>query len=391
MKFIDRKFIDTVEEFWVSEDWVGATVPVGENAVTQFGKEFSEFLGAADYLAAPCSTGEEALVWAFQVAFSNTQRRKVLVCGFNCGVVFRAVKSAGGETIKFDRPSPENYSDVLKDLIIETQPAVLVVTHFFGAPEDFTELIEFANSQGVFLVEDCAHCLAGEIGSHTAGTIADASIFSFNYDKPISLLGGGMLLLARRHEHRLAEVGYARGGLHVDRAKYEKISIILMKFWLRMRRNTIGARGLANRVLMKLIGKRLIAFNRKVPLGQNRAYLGLKLLFHYRQVLETRCRNESKLDVRGDARTWPHAETVKPAWLKQKVGPFDTKAVARIELAARNLQMRVGNYNWPESCVTDLAYNQENIKYSMNWIDVPVHQNLTSLNIQEINRLLNDV
>lgn len=385
-----RRLIDTVEEFWIGDDWAGAVASASPDVVGQFCRSFVEYIDARDFTAFPCSTGEEALYWALRVAFSATNRRKVLVCGFNCRVVFRAVEAAGGEPIKFDRPAPERYADVLHDLILHAQPAVVIVTHFFGAPEDFTRLIEFSRSQGVFLVEDCAHCLGGEIGSRVAGTLADASIFSFNYDKPISLLGGGLLLLAACHTQRLTEVGYTTGGLHFARQSYERIAISLMQYWLSWRRNPFGARGFMNRILMRFIGNWIIEFNRTVPLGPIRASFGLALLRRYRQVLETRRKNESNIRLRGDASGWQYPTTVKPAWLKQKVGPFDSVALMRIEQAARDQRIRLGNYNWPDSRDTDLSCNLENMNYARYWLDIPVHQNLSISNLVKINRLLDE-
>ena len=390
MNGTNGRLIDTVEEFWISDDWASAVSSVSPDVVGQFCRSFVEYLDARDFIAFPCSTGEEALYWALRVAFSYTTRRKVLVCGFNCGVVFRAVEAAGGEPIKFDRPTPERYADVLHDLIVQAKPAVVVVTHFFGAPEDFSGLIEFARSQGVFLLEDCAHCLGGEIGARTAGTLADASIFSFNYDKPISLLGGGMLLLAATHAQRLAAVGYETGGLHAARQSYEWIAISLLRYWLHWRRNPFGARGFVNRLSMRFLGKWLIKFNRSIPLGPIRASLGLTLLHRYRQVLETRRKNEANIRLRGDASGWRYPTTVKPAWLKQKAGPFDSAALMRIEQAARDQRIRLGNYNWPDSRDTDLNCNLENMNYARYWLDIPVHQNLSVSNLVEINRILDE-
>jgi len=386
----NNRLIDTVEEFWISTDWAGAIASASPDLVEQFCHSFVEYLDASDFTAFPCSTGEEALYWALRVAFLDTPRRKVLVCGFNCRVVFRAVEAACGEPIKFDRPDPERYTEVLRDLIVEMQPAVVVVTHFFGAPEDFSELIEFARSQGVFLIEDCAHCLGGEIGARMAGTLADASIFSFNYDKPISLLGGGMLLLSVSHAQQLAAVGYKAGGLHNARQSYERIAISLMHYWLHWRRNPFGARGIINRLLMRFLSKWFIEFNRTVPLGPIRASLGLSLLRRYRQILDARLKNETNFRLSGVARGWQYAPTVKPAWLKQKAGPFDSTVIMEIEKGARDKRIRLGNYNWPDSKDTDLSSNLENMNYARYWLDIPIHQNLNASNLQEINRLLHE-
>lgn len=385
------RLIDTVEEFWTQEDWSNAVANAKQDCVGDFCRSFVEFLGAQDFNAFPCATGEEALYWALRVALSRTSRRKVLVSGFNCPVVFQAVRAAGGDVVEFDRPAPNQYADEIRDLIVQYRPAALIVTHFFGVPEDFLGLIEFARSHGVFLVEDCAHCIGAEVGNRVAGTLADAAIFSFNYDKPISLLGGGILLLAAPYAQQIQGVGYMTGGLHSARQKYEHISVLLMRLWLYWRRHPFGIGGFLNRCLVYFIGRYITRLNRSTPLGPIRASLGLSLLQRYYAILQKRRDNAACIRFPSAVTGWQHASTVKPAWLKQKSGPYSPNALARVAQVARSERIRIGNYNWPDCSMVDRDDNARNAGYARHWLDVPVHQNLGALNIQQVNGILHDI
>ncbi|MEN3813582.1 DegT/DnrJ/EryC1/StrS family aminotransferase, partial [Chromobacterium piscinae] len=358
--------------------------------IQEFCVNFSEYLGLSNSIVIPCSTGEEALYWALKSVLFNAISKKVLVCGFNCSVVFRSVNEAGGELIKFDRPKPEDYSAAIMALILNEKPSVLIITHFFGAPEDFSELITFCNHHGVFIIEDCAHCLGGKIKDLMVGTLADASIFSFNYDKPISLLGGGLLVLRTCYEPNLIKSGYLKGGLYKKRQKYEKISVFLMMKWLYWRRNSTGIMGIPNRILLRLLGNHIIHFNRKIPLGPIRSHLGVILLSRYKQVQEIRNNNASRICFPHQTTGWQYAPTVKPAWLKQKCGPFRLQDISRIERTARDHSLRIGNFNWPDIFSEDSTSNRSNMEFAKHWIDIPVHQNLTDSHLQTINRLLHD-
>ena len=71
----------------------------------------------------------------------------------------------------------------------------IVVPHLFGVPSDFRPIRRAAAELGILVIEDCAHTVGGRIGKAVAGTLGDLAIFSFTYNKPISVAGGGVLLI----------------------------------------------------------------------------------------------------------------------------------------------------------------------------------------------------
>ncbi|MCC2973039.1 DegT/DnrJ/EryC1/StrS family aminotransferase [Massilia sp. IC2-476] len=55
---------------------------------------------------------------------------------------------------------------------------VLVVTHYFGFPQDLVRLRAFCDAHGLALVEDCAHCFFGEHAGRPVGAFGDYAIAS---------------------------------------------------------------------------------------------------------------------------------------------------------------------------------------------------------------------
>jgi hypothetical protein len=95
------------------------------------------------------------------------------IAAYGAGVDFYAV----GRDLRLD----------LDDLAARVGPdtrAVLAV-HYFGFPQRMTELRAFCDARGLFLIEDCAHVLRGEVDGRPMGTIGDASVFSWRKFLPL--------------------------------------------------------------------------------------------------------------------------------------------------------------------------------------------------------------
>lgn len=73
---------------------------------------------------------------------------------------------------------------------------VVVATHLFGAPCAIEEIVLWARSRSVYVIEDCAHCLGASYNGRKLGSFGDAAFFSFETIKPLNLYGGGMAVLS---------------------------------------------------------------------------------------------------------------------------------------------------------------------------------------------------
>lgn len=102
----------------------------------------------------------------------------------------------------FYRVRPDAQVD-LADLAAKIGPATraVMVTHYFGFPQDMAPIRALCDARGISLIEDCAHCFIGEQGGRPVGAWGDYAIASSMKFLPI--YEGGALVSAR---HRLDNV-----------------------------------------------------------------------------------------------------------------------------------------------------------------------------------------
>jgi perosamine synthetase len=90
--------------------------------------------------------------------------------------------------------------DSIKDLISESTK-VIVVVHLYGqAIPNIKEIVEYAHSRGILVVEDCAQSLGATIEDQPSGTFGDFSAFSFHAQKNVTTLGEGGIMSLKDNE-----------------------------------------------------------------------------------------------------------------------------------------------------------------------------------------------
>jgi len=77
------------------------------------------------------------------------------------------------------------------------KPRAVFLVHIGGhLAFDVEQIAAFCRSEGIFLIEDCAHAHGAEWNGRRAGTWGDAGVWSFAATQPISTGEGGMLVSA---------------------------------------------------------------------------------------------------------------------------------------------------------------------------------------------------
>jgi dTDP-3-amino-2,3,6-trideoxy-4-keto-D-glucose/dTDP-3-amino-3,4,6-trideoxy-alpha-D-glucose/dTDP-2,6-dideoxy-D-kanosamine transaminase len=74
---------------------------------------------------------------------------------------------------------------------LDHTPAVLVVTHLYGAMADIVALVDRAHERGMSVIEDCAQALGAIRDGKRAGTVGDIGTTSFYPTKNLGALGDG--------------------------------------------------------------------------------------------------------------------------------------------------------------------------------------------------------
>jgi perosamine synthetase len=113
-----------------------------------------------------------------------------------------------GASVVFYRVKPDTTID-LADIAAKLDGAVkaIMVTHFFGFPQDLAPLRALCDQHGISMLEDCAHCFFGHYNGTAVGSTGDYAIGSSMKFFPI--YEGGCLVSAR---HSLAPVQLRSAG-----------------------------------------------------------------------------------------------------------------------------------------------------------------------------------
>lgn len=175
----------------------GDLPPVGHRISLQTATENNlvEFLGGHQYWV---DSGTSALALAVLDAktyFPQLQQPRVIIPGYCCPDLVAACIYAGVEPVAVDisENDPAYDLECLRAQLDERVIAVIAV-NFLGIAERLGELRQLIDSLGLRtrLIEDNAQWLPARKADVAADT--DYTIFSFGRGKPLSLLGGGLLL-----------------------------------------------------------------------------------------------------------------------------------------------------------------------------------------------------
>jgi dTDP-4-amino-4,6-dideoxygalactose transaminase len=158
---------------------------------TRFEKEFAEFVGVKHAITVnTCTTALQIVL-----QYYNIEEREVLVPSGSFLTNISSIKWSGGIPIFVDM-NPQTLSFDLEDLKrkhTERTRGIMWV-HLTGiiSPE-YQKIVEYANDNNLFLIEDCAHSHGGSVDGMKSGSLANAGCFSFFPSKIMTTGTGGMV------------------------------------------------------------------------------------------------------------------------------------------------------------------------------------------------------
>jgi dTDP-4-amino-4,6-dideoxygalactose transaminase len=135
-------------------------------------------------------------LWAILRAMDIKKGDEVVISGFTCSAVPEAVIYAGGRPVYADIDINE-WSFGLPELrkCCTQQTRVIIIQHSFGRSHDLNQIIEFARSKDIFVIEDCALALGNRHQGKALGSFGDAAFFSFEMTKTVTSGWGGVAVL----------------------------------------------------------------------------------------------------------------------------------------------------------------------------------------------------
>jgi perosamine synthetase len=143
------------------------------------------------------ATGSWSGAAAAALEFAGVRGGKVL-CPSNTFMATPLTAQAAGAEVVFVDCNRDDLCVSFEDFeqkALTHRPRAAFVVHIGGhIAFEIERIAEFCRSEGIFLIEDCAHAHGASFHGHRAGTWGDAGIWSFAATKTISTGEGGMLV-----------------------------------------------------------------------------------------------------------------------------------------------------------------------------------------------------
>ena len=277
---------------WVSYRDVLLCVDGGQaDASSRFETEFCQYVGVKHSVAT--NMGRGALEVALQ-ALGVGPSKEVLVPALTCDAVVESVLSIGGVPVPVDvDPATLNIDVTSLEAAAGPKTRAAVAVHTYGVPCDIRSIREACEQRGIGLVEDCAQAAGARVDGRSVGSFGDIGVFSFAFDKVLSLGSGG---LAVTDNAEWAEA--MRGHLGQKSVSYERERNHLLRF--------LRLHAMFNRRLYRF-GRHLRArieslewppAERLLPLGRLRRILGTRTLGHLDAIARTHRKNATALGLR---------------------------------------------------------------------------------------------
>jgi dTDP-4-amino-4,6-dideoxygalactose transaminase len=118
---------------------------------------------------------------------------EIILPAFTCVVVPNAIIYCGAKPIYVDinRKTLNCDADEIKNKIT-SRTKIIIAQNTFGLSSDLDKIMEIAREKNIIVIEDCTHGFGGLYKGKKNGTIADASFFSTQWNKPFSTGIGGI-------------------------------------------------------------------------------------------------------------------------------------------------------------------------------------------------------
>ena len=168
-----------------------------ERKKNNFSRKFSiNFKNKYNSLEAITVPSARAGLLSILSAMDIGKEDEVLLTGYSCSAVAESLLFLGIKPVYVDIDLKNYGMDVHKaKKLITSNTKAIIVQHTFGLPADINRIKTLAVEYDLKIIEDCALALGSKISNEYLGTFGDASIFSFEISKTISVGWGGLVLI----------------------------------------------------------------------------------------------------------------------------------------------------------------------------------------------------
>ncbi|KAF0235157.1 MAG: hypothetical protein FD177_316 [Desulfovibrionaceae bacterium] len=164
---------------------------------SEFERRFSEYTGLPHVVALnSCTSAMQLALMGLGVGPND----EVITTAMTFIASATCIEHCGATPVLVDVDSSTGCIDpsAVEAAITARTKAILPV-HLYGVMCDMRALKDIADRHGLFLIEDCAHCIEGERDGVRPGELSDAACYSFYATKNLSC-GEGGAIATRNHE-----------------------------------------------------------------------------------------------------------------------------------------------------------------------------------------------
>lgn len=178
-------------------DWIqeGHRLTKGEKT-TEFEQAFAKWQGS-QYALFVNSGSSANLVMAYGLERTGLLGSKSVIAPAVSWITTVAPFLQLGFNVRLCDADPRNLGlnvDHLERLCEEEPPAIVILVHVLGHPNNMDKILELKEKYGFYLLEDACEALGSQWMQKKLGSVGDAGSFSFYYGHHISTIEGGMVV-----------------------------------------------------------------------------------------------------------------------------------------------------------------------------------------------------
>ena len=117
---------------------------------------------------------------------------RVLVPAYHCASMIDPLAWTSAEPVFYRIKADLMVDEADLETKIDPRTRAVMVTHYFGFPQNLERIRDLCDRHGLFLIEDCAHSLYGSVNGRPIGSVGDFAITSLTKFLPVS--EGGALV-----------------------------------------------------------------------------------------------------------------------------------------------------------------------------------------------------
>ncbi len=162
---------------------------IGGEAVSELERQFALYHGVSDCVA--CNSGTDAIYLALR-ALGIEAGDEVITSTFSFIATAEAINLVGAVPVFVDIDiNTFNLDVALLEKALTPQTKAIIPVHLFGQSVNMSEVVNFARSHNLLVIEDCAQATGAEWHGQKVGSIGDIGCFSFFPTKNLGGCGDG--------------------------------------------------------------------------------------------------------------------------------------------------------------------------------------------------------